>query len=73
MIFNLRHKKKKKIRGYKTIDIFIKRIEDRTNDDDDDDDDHNNNNNNNKTKSKILNRRTHSKRGNNKKNIPLFC
>ena len=53
MIFNLRHKKKKKkIRGYKTIDIFIKRIEDRTNDDDDDDD-HNNNNNNNKTKSKI--------------------
>ena len=48
MIFNLRHKKKKKkIRGYKTIHTFIKRIEDRTNDDDDDHKNNNNNNNNN--------------------------
>ena len=48
MIFNLRHKKKKKkIRGYKTIHTFIKRIEDRTNDDDDHHKNNNNNNNNN--------------------------
>ena len=68
LIFNLWHKKeKKKIREYKTIHVFTKRIEYKTNDgnnnkkkkNDDDDNDNNNNfnnnnNNNNKTKTKSI-------------------
>ena len=32
LIFNLWHKKEKKIRGHKTIHTFTKRIEEKTND-----------------------------------------
>ena len=69
LIFNLWHKKKIikiKIRGYKTIHTFTKRIEDKTNDDNkfnnksnnnnisinNNNNNNNSNNNNNKTKSK---------------------
>ena len=46
LIFNLWHnKQKKKIRGYKTIQTFTKRIEDKTNNNN-----NNNNNSNNKTR-----------------------
>ena len=51
LIFNLGYKKsfkKGKIRGYKTIHTFTKRIEDKTNDDDNNNNNNNNNNKNNK-------------------------
>ena len=47
MIVNLRHKKEKKIRGYKTKHTFTKRIEDKANDDNNKNNDKSNNNNNN--------------------------
>ena len=56
LILNLGYKKsfkKGKIRGYKTIHTFTKRIEDKTNDDDNNNSiNNNNNNNNNKNKKK---------------------
>ena len=60
LIFNLWHKKIKiKIRGYKTIHIFTKRIEDKTNDS-------NNNNNNNNNKSNSNNNSIDNNNDNNK-------
>ena len=55
LIFNLGYKKsfkKEKIRGYKTIHTFTKRIEDKTNDDDNNNSINNNNNNNNNKNNK---------------------
>ena len=45
LIFNFWHKKKKKIRGYKTIHTFTKRIEDKANDTDNKNNNKSNNNN----------------------------
>ena len=56
-----------KIRGYKTIHTFTKRIENKTNDNNNNSSINNNNvnnSNNNKTEAKKINRRAQSKRGN---------
>ena len=89
LIFSLQHKKiKKKIRGYKTIHTFTKRIEDKTTDNNNNNNinsiNNNNNNNNNdnnsnnndKTKAKNIKSKDpikEKKLKTNQKRIPLFC
>ena len=87
LIFSLQHKRiKKKIRGYKTIHTFTKRIEDKTTDNNNNINSINNNNSNNnndnnsknndKTKTKNIKSKDpikEKKLKTNKKRIPLFC
>ena len=87
LIFSLQHKRiKKKIRGYKTIHTFTKRIEDKTTDNNNNINSINNNNSNNnndnnsknndKTKTKNIKSKDpikEKKLKTNQKRIPLFC
>ena len=90
LIFSLQHKKiKKKIRGYKTIHTFTKRIEDKTTDNNKNNNNNNinsinnnnnnndnNSNNNDKTKAKNIKSKDpikEKKLKTNQKRIPLFC
>ena len=86
LIFSLQHKRiKKKIRGYKTIHTFTKRIEDKTTDNNNNINSINNNNNNNNDNNSNNNDKTKTKNikstdpikekklKTNQKRIPLFC